>query len=167
MEHLLSVLEGDAKRVVSAIGRNGLLYATALKTLKREFGNPEAVFFLKLKAVLDQSQMQTDDQKGLKQFHQQLKTVITWLTSMEYFSSINSTDNVTKAMMHLPKNLHTSYYKRSDDADFNENNIDLISFERWLANKIHSSLNPIATLSTKRSKSSGNQSDKSNMIVKT
>ena len=86
---------------------------------------------------------------------------------MEYFSSINSTDNVTKAMMHLPKNLHTSYYKRSDDADFNENNINLISFERWLANKIHSSLNPIATLSTKRSKSSGSQSDKSNMIVKT
>ena len=66
MEHLLSVLEGDAKRVVSATGRNGLFYATALKTLKREFGNPEAVFFLKLKAVLDQSQMQTDDQKGLK-----------------------------------------------------------------------------------------------------
>ena len=66
MEHLLSVLEGDAKRVVSAVGRNGLFYATALKTLKREFGNPEAVFFLKLKAVLDQSQMQTDDQKGLK-----------------------------------------------------------------------------------------------------
>ena len=164
MEHLLSVLEGDAKRVVSAVGRNGLFYATALKTLKREFGNPEAVFFLKLKAVLDQSQMQTDDQKGLKQFHQQLKTVITWLTSMEYFSSINSTNNVTKAMMRLPKNLRTSYYKRSDDANFNENNINLISLERWLANKIHSSLNPIATLSTKRSKSSGNQSDNSNKL---
>ena len=52
MEHLLSVLEGDAKRVVSAIGRNGLLYATALKTLKREFGNPEAIFFLEIKSSL-------------------------------------------------------------------------------------------------------------------
>ena len=167
MEHLLSVLEGDAKWVVSAIGRNGLLYATALKTLKREFGNPEAVFFLKLKAVLDQSQMQTDDQKGLKQFHQQLKTVIPWLTSMVYISSINSIENLTKTVVSLPKNLCTSYHKRFDDTNFNENNINLISFERWLANKIHSSLNPIATLSTKRSKSSGNQSDKSNMIVKT
>ena len=88
--------------MISAIGRNGLFYATALKAHKRECGNPYAVSFLKLKAVLDQSQIQTDDQKGLKQFHQQLKTVITWLTSMEYFSSINSTDNVTKAMMHLP-----------------------------------------------------------------
>ena len=72
MERLLSVLDGEAKRVVSAIGRNGLFYATALKALKREFGNPYAVSFLKLKTVLDQSQTQTDDQKGLKQFYQQL-----------------------------------------------------------------------------------------------
>ena len=74
MESLLSVLDGDAKRVVPAIGRNGLFYATALKALKREFGNPYAVSFLKLKAVLDQNQIQTDDQRGLKQFHQQLKS---------------------------------------------------------------------------------------------
>ena len=31
-----------------------------------------------------------------------------------YFSS-NSVENVTKAVMHLPKNLHTSYYKSFDD----------------------------------------------------
>ena len=51
--------------MVSGVGRNGLFYATALKALKREFGNPYIVPFLKLKAVLDQSQIQTDDQKGL------------------------------------------------------------------------------------------------------
>ena len=121
---------------------------------------------MKLKAVLDQSQIQTDDQKGLKQFYQQLKTVITWLTSIGYFSSINSTENVTKALIRLPKNLRTSCYKSFDDTNFNENNIHLISFERWLANKIHSSLNPVATLieSTIRSKGSGNQGDKSNKL---
>ena len=146
MERLLSVLDGDTKRVVSAIGRNGLFYATALKALKREIGNSHAASFLRLKAVLDQSQIQTDDQKGLKQFHQQLKTVITWLASVGYFSSVNSTENVTKAVKRLPRNLCTSYYKSFDDKNFNENNINLISFERWLANKIHSLLNPIATL---------------------
>ena len=103
MERLLSVLDGDAKRVVSALGRNGLLHATALNAFKREFGNPYVVSFLKLKTVLDQSQIQTDIQKGLKQVHQQPKKVITWLTSMEYLSSINSTKNVTKVVMRLPK----------------------------------------------------------------
>ena len=67
------------------MGRNGLFYATALKALKREFRNPYAVSLFKLKAVLDQSQIQTDDQKGLKQIHQRLKTIITLLTSMGYF----------------------------------------------------------------------------------
>ena len=82
------------------------------------------------------------------------------------FFSINSTENVTKAVMRLPKSLCTSYYKNFDDTNFNENNINLISFERWLANKIHSSLNPAATLieSTIRSKGSGNQGDKSNKL---
>ena len=125
---------------------------------------------MKLKAVLDQSQIQTDDQMGLKQFHQQLKTAITLLTSMGYFSSINSTENVTKAVMHLPKNLLTSCYKSFDDTNFNESNINLISFERRLTSKIHSSVDLIAPLteSTLRSKDSSNQGDTSlNMIIKT
>ena len=67
-----------------------MLYATALKAFKREFGNLYAVSFLKLKAVLDQSQIQADNQKGLEQFHRQLKTVITWLTSMGIFLLIQS-----------------------------------------------------------------------------
>ena len=86
---------------------------------------------------------------------------------MGYFSSANSTENVTKSVMRLPKILRTSYYKRFDDTNFNESNINLISFERWLANKIHSLLNPIATLteSTIRSTGSANQGDKSNNLT--
>ena len=34
MERLLSELDGDAKRTVVSIGRNGLFYAAAMKTLK-------------------------------------------------------------------------------------------------------------------------------------
>ena len=85
---------------------------------------------------------------------------------MEYFPSINSTENVTKAVIRQPKNLRTSYYKSFDDTNFSENNINLISFERWLASKIHSLLNAIATLieSTIRSKGSGSQGDKSNKL---
>ena len=77
-----------------------------------------------------------------------------------------STKKITKAVMCLPKNLRTSYYKGLDETNFNENNINLISLERWLANKIHSPFNPIATLieSTIRFKGSGNQGDKSNKL---
>ena len=85
---------------------------------------------------------------------------------MGYFSSINSTEDVTKAVMRLPENLCTSYYKSFEGTNFTENNKSLISFERWLANKLHSSLNPIVTLieSTIKSKGADNQGNKSNKL---
>ena len=49
MERLLSLLRGEAKRSVESIGRNDIFYATTLKCLKREFGNPNVVTHLKLK----------------------------------------------------------------------------------------------------------------------
>ena len=51
MDCLLSVLNAEAKRAVSAIGQDGLFYATALKLLKWEFGNLLMVTYLKLKEV--------------------------------------------------------------------------------------------------------------------
>ena len=51
IDRLLSVLDGEAKRAVSAIGQDGLFYASALKILKRDFGNPIMVSYLKLKDV--------------------------------------------------------------------------------------------------------------------
>ena len=53
MKRLLRVLDGEAKRKVISIGRNGLFYATAMKTSNSNFGNPMVVSFLKLKSVLD------------------------------------------------------------------------------------------------------------------
>ena len=59
MERLLSVLDGEAKRTVISSGRNGLFYATAMETLKSNFGNPMVVSFLKLKSVLISLRLQT------------------------------------------------------------------------------------------------------------
>ena len=49
MERLLSVLKGENKRAVEGIGTNGIFDPTALKLLKREFGNPLVVSHLKIK----------------------------------------------------------------------------------------------------------------------
>ena len=48
MDRLLSVLDGDAKRSIQSIGSSGIFYATALKTLKRDFGNPLMIAHLRL-----------------------------------------------------------------------------------------------------------------------
>lgn len=65
--------------------------------------------------------------------------------------------------MHLPKNVRVSFCIHINAKPFKEDNINLNTFEKWLANKIHATLNPIATLieDSIRSKNKGNQ-DKSN-----
>ena len=113
MERLLSVLDGEAKRTVISIGRNGLFYATAMKMVKSNFGNPMVVSFLKLKSVLDLPQITNKNRAGLRAFNQQLKSVITWLNSMGDASAINSIENTTKAITRLSRYLRSKFYKTS------------------------------------------------------
>ena len=53
MDRLLSILKGEAKKSIEAIGTSGLFYATALKTLKKNFGNPLVISHMKLKLLLN------------------------------------------------------------------------------------------------------------------
>ena len=53
MDRLLSVLDGDAKRSIRSIGSSGTFYATALKALKRDYGNPITVSRLRAKSLFE------------------------------------------------------------------------------------------------------------------
>ena len=89
MARLLSVLDGGAIRTVILIGRNGLFYVTAMKTLKSNLGNPVVVSFLKLKSVLDLPQNSNKNRTNLTTLHQHIKSVNAWLNSMVDTSAIN------------------------------------------------------------------------------
>ena len=110
-ERLHSVLDGDAKEAVSSIGTNSIFYATALKTLKREFGHPIVVANSKSKTLFHQPQMHSRDRVALRNYHQQLKYTTTWFTSMDYQSAICSTESLTKSIKRLPEILRKSFYK--------------------------------------------------------
>ena len=99
MERLISVLDGDAKHAVTAVGHSGLFYASALKLLKQDFGNPLVVSCKKVKAVLDQSQIHPNDKTSLQRYHQVLRSTVIWLKSMGCNSAIQSVENVRKAIM--------------------------------------------------------------------
>ena len=99
MERLISVLDGDAKHAVTAVGHSGLFYASALKLLKQDFGNPLVVSCKTVKAVLDQSQIHPNDKTSLQRYHQVLRSTVIWLKSMGCNSAIQSVENVRKAIM--------------------------------------------------------------------
>ena len=146
MERLLSVLDGEAKKSIQSIGSNGIFYASALKSLKRDFGNPVVVSHLKLKAVLDMPQIPTNDRVLLRRYHQRLSSTTTWLKSMGYHSSLSSTENLAKAVARLPNFLRNKFYIYSKDKIFNEGGITLIDFQNWLDLRLKEIFNPIACL---------------------
>ena len=66
MTRLISLLDGDAKRAIQSIGSSGLFYASALKTLKRDFGNPLLVAALCMKGLFNKPQINGRDHNALR-----------------------------------------------------------------------------------------------------
>ena len=77
MTCLVSVLDGEAKKAIEAVGTCGLFYASALKTLRREFGNTLLVSHLRLNSMFNKPQIKGNDRSALREFHQQIKLNIT------------------------------------------------------------------------------------------
>ena len=84
MIKLLRVLDGETKHTVEAIGCNEIFYATALKTLKRDFGNSLIIAHSRPCSAFDKPQIKANDKVVLRQFQQQLKCNNLSLLSMGY-----------------------------------------------------------------------------------
>ena len=104
------------------------------------------VSFLKLKSVLDHTQITNENRAGLRAFHQQLKSVITWLNSMGDTSAINSIENTTKAITRLPRYIRSKFYRDFKDAKLNNQSLNLTKFEIWPGNKVTERFNPISAI---------------------
>ena len=70
--------------MVQSIGQSGIFYSTVFKYLKRDYGNPTVVSYLKLKALFDLPQLQAKNEPAIRSFQQELKTTVIWLSLMEY-----------------------------------------------------------------------------------
>ena len=61
--------------------------------------------------MFDKPQIKPGDSIPLREFQRSLKCVITWLETMGYSFSLNSTEHPTKAVKRLPNFLRHSFYK--------------------------------------------------------
>ena len=146
MERLCSVLYGEAKRVIETIGNTRRFYATALKTLKRDFGNPLLISHAKLKLLFDQTQIKSADRISLRRFHQQLKINNACLLSMGYCTPVLSNDNLTKVIMWLPSFLRRDFFKATKNSNMLDGSVNLITLKNWLDKKLKSIFNPLADI---------------------
>ena len=79
MERLISALDGDAKCAVAAVGHSRIFCVSALKLLRKDFGNPLIVSYKKVKAVLNQPQIHPNNKTSLRRYHQALRSTVIWL----------------------------------------------------------------------------------------
>ena len=139
MDHLMNSLDGEAKNIdgeakkpVKTVGTDGYFYATALKILKRDFGNPLVVSHLKLKKLFDQKQIHIKDKLGLRSFHQQLRICISWLSSIGYHTPLTLYENLVKALSVLPIKYQSEFFKHTKDFNMLDGTINLTTLEQWL-----------------------------------
>ena len=102
MTRLISLLDGDARKAIQLIGSSGLFYASALKTLKSDFGKPLLVPTLCMKRLFDKPQINGRDCNALREFQQQLKMNNTLLMSMGYYTPLLSSESLSIVLMRLP-----------------------------------------------------------------
>ena len=91
---------------------------------------------MKLK-VLELPPIQHDDQNSLRNYHQKLKTIVTWLKTMGYDGTLKSMENASKAVMRLPKYLRQKFYHNFKIINYNEREMNVEIFENWLDERIY------------------------------
>ena len=65
---------------------------------------------------------------------------------MVYNSAIQSVENVTKAVMRLPRFMRSQFYKDFKDSTYDSNDSNLEYFEKWIADRFTEIFNPIAAI---------------------
>ena len=163
MIHLINSLDGEAKKLVKSVGTNGYFYATALKVLKKDFGNPLVVSHLKLKKLFDQKQINIKDKFGLRAFHQQLRICISWLSSIDYSTPLTSYENLVKPLAILPIKYQSDFFKHTKDFNMLDGTINLIFLEEWLEKQLQTIFNPLANILAAEIKNK--QNDKNPKLV--
>ena len=149
MVRLLSVLKGEAMRSIESIGMSCLFHAVVLISLKRDFDNQLVMLDLKLKLVLDKPQRKDNNRAGLRTFQHELKCSNSWLVSMDYHSTLTSTEHVTKA---VPNFLKHDFYRHLETSLEVNKTVTKLQFKVWLEKKLKLFHNPIPNIMANRVK---------------
>lgn len=146
MSYLLENLSGEAKKAVESLGATGYSYPTALKILKRQFGNPSSVASAYLKNMLDNSVVTSHDRQALRDYYYQVKACNTWCVKVDQSAILLKSEYLSRATKRLHINLRVRWY---EDIDGHTGHIDghtFIGFERWLCKRVDTLFNPLEDL---------------------
>lgn len=140
MAYLFQNLDGEAKKAVESLGVTGHSYPSALKTLKRQFGNPNSVATAYLNDMLNSSYVPSNDRQALRDYYYQVKACTTWCVKMGQSAILQTPECLSRATMRLPVNLRVRWYEHIDG---HSDRSTLLEFEKWLRKRVETLFNPL------------------------
>lgn len=105
MIQLKMQVSGDAERAISGLGSKGMMYATALKTIKEQFGQPSVIARALVNNLIKGEKIGRSNRKKLREFSIDLINCMATMKRIGYTADINANENLRKIVMRLPDHM--------------------------------------------------------------
>ena len=86
-------VSGDADRAISGLGSKGIMYVTALRTIKEQFGQPSVIARALVNNLTKGKKIGRSDRRKLREFSIDLMTCLATLKRIGYTADVNREDN--------------------------------------------------------------------------
>ena len=109
MAQLKMHLTGEAEKAISGLGCGGVMYATALKIVKEQFGQESIIARACINRLTKGSKIAGNNRQGLRDLSHDIVNSIAVLKRMNYLSDSNSTESLRQVVMRFPDFLITKW----------------------------------------------------------
>ena len=118
MIQLRMLLKGEAERAISGVGSKGIMYATALKGLKEQFGQPSVIARAVVNKLTMGDRIGRNNRQALREFSLDIINCLSIMHRLNYYADVNANDNLRRIVMRLPDYLVDKW--KGVVADFRE-----------------------------------------------
>ena len=105
MVQLKMHLSKESEKVISGLGCGGIMYATALKLIKEQFGQPSVIARACICKLTKGSKIVNGNREGLRDLLHDVVNCIATLQRLSNFADANATENLRQIVTRLPDHL--------------------------------------------------------------
>ena len=97
--------KGEAERALAGLGSKGIMYATALKSLKEQFGQLSVIARAVVNKLTKGENITRNNRQALREFSLDITNCLAIMHRLGYYADINANENLRRMIMRLPANL--------------------------------------------------------------
>ena len=98
-------LKGEAERSISGLGSKGIMYATALKALKEQFGQPSVIVRAVVNKLTRGDRISRNNRQALKEFSLDIINCLAIMHRLHYCADVNANENLRRIVLRFPDHL--------------------------------------------------------------